>query len=333
MMRLVLIGAKGTKRQEYFMKAAHSLRTEVEFFAWDEWNEADIRRAVVKLDPPSYGSYDFLEMKALLNDYQKQLKKLAGIAGITYLNRPEAIGRTLDKITCKKILQKNGIRTTQMIGTNLRCMEELKQVMQEKKAFSVFIKPAYGSGAAGVMAFSWHPRRGKMHAYTSAYVTEGTLVHTKRLRRLESEKEIACILEKILQMDTITERWHPKAQHDGKKYDLRVLYQFGRVDYMVARQSKSPVTNLDLNNQALDIGSLHLPEKTVEETRQLCARAMTCFPGLQMAGIDVLLDKNTLAPRIIEMNGQGDLLYQDIYGENKIYRNQILYMNHMEAQS
>lgn len=333
MMRLVLIGAKGTRRQEYFMKAAQSLGTEVEFFAWDEWNEEDIRRAVVKLDPPSYGSYDFSETKSMLGAYREQLERMAGIPDVAYLNRPEAVSRTLDKIACKTILQKNGIRTTGMIGVNLRCMEELKQVMLEKKIFSVFIKPAYGSGAAGVTALSWQPRRGKMHAYTSAYVTEGKLVHTKRLRHLESEGEIACVLEKILEMDTITERWYPKAQHNGKKYDLRVLCQFGRVDYMVARQSRSPVTNLDLNNQALDIGRLHLPGKIKEEIEELCKHAMSCFFGLQMAGIDVLLDKNTLIPRIIEMNGQGDLLYQDIYGENKIYTNQVLYMNHMGVQA
>ena len=41
-----------------------------------------------------------------------------------------------------------------------------------------------------------------------------------------------------------------------------------------------------------------------------------------MAGIDLLLEKGTLRPRVIEMNGQGDLIYRDIYGENRIYREQ-----------
>ena len=44
--------------------------------------------------------------------------------------------------------------------------------------------------------------------------------------------------------------------------------------------------------------------------------------GLRSAGIDLLLDRGSLTPRVIEMNAQGDLIYQDIYQENKIYRHQ-----------
>ena len=50
---------------------------------------------------------------------------------------------------------------------------------------------------------------------------------------------------------------------------------------------------------------------------------MDCFPGLRSAGIDILLEKGSLRPRIIEMNAQGDLIYQDIYHENVIYSQQV----------
>ena len=46
------------------------------------------------------------------------------------------------------------------------------------------------------------------------------------------------------------------------------------------------------------------------------------FFGLGSVGIDILLEKGSLRPRVIEMNGQGDLIYQDIYGENQIYERQ-----------
>ena len=49
---------------------------------------------------------------------------------------------------------------------------------------------------------------------------------------------------------------------------------------------------------------------------------MDCFPGLRSAGIDILLEKGSLRPRIIEMNAQGDLIYQDIYNHNVIYGHQ-----------
>ena len=56
---------------------------------------------------------------------------------------------------------------------------------------------------------------------------------------------------------------------------------------------------------------------------------MEHFPALSYAGIDVMLKKNTLKPLIIEINGKGDLLYQDIFYENSIYKNQLLYMYQM----
>ena len=60
----------------------------------------------------------------------------------------------------------------------------------------------------------------------------------------------------------------------------------------------------------------------MEEIQDLCQRSMKLFPGLRSAGIDILLERGSLKPRIIEMNAQGDLIYQDIYGKNVIYRRQ-----------
>ena len=45
--------------------------------------------------------------------------------------------------------------------------------------------------------------------------------------------------------------------------------------------------------------------------------------------MDVLLEKGSLEPRIIEMNAQGDLLHRDVYNENRIYKRQIAIMKEM----
>ena len=60
----------------------------------------------------------------------------------------------------------------------------------------------------------------------------------------------------------------------------------------------------------------------MDSVHTVCIDAMKPFPGLRSAGIDLLLEKGSLRPRIIEMNGQGDLMYQDIYQKNTIYRHQ-----------
>lgn len=102
-----------------------------------------------------------------------------------------------------------------------------------------------------------------------------------------------------------------------------MVYQFGHVEYIVVRQSNGPFTNLHLNNQAVDIKELRLSDVDFSAIEQLCGKAVSLFDGLNVAGIDIMLDKGSRKPRIIEINGQGDLIYQDIYSENKIYKKQV----------
>ena len=160
-------------------------------------------------------------------------------------------------------------------------------------------------------------------AYTSCCVRGDELVNTKTIYRLEGKEEIRQLLRAVLSLGAIVERWHPKASYRGKSYDLRVVWQFGAISFIVARQSSGPITNLHLNNSPLSWRELGLSDSLLAETSQLCGEAMKLFPGLSMAGIDILLEKGGKQPRIIEINGQGDLIYQDIFHENTIYKRQI----------
>lgn len=207
---------------------------------------------------------------------------------------------------------------------------QLLEVMRARRTYQVFIKPVCGSGAAGVAAFRWQPLTGKMILYTCARERSGEegdgldegLVNTKRLQRITDSRQVLSMAGKLLRLGCIVERWYAKAEYRGFSYDLRAVVQDGRMDFCLARLSKGPITNLHLNNHPLELGMLGLPEKVLGELEELCRNAAGCFPGLRSAGIDILLERGSLRPRIIEMNAQGDLIYQDIYGENGIYRRQ-----------
>ncbi len=235
---------------------------------------------------------------------------------------------------------------------NISCAEELLTCMQEQHVSSVFLKPVNGSGAAGVTAFRFQPSTGRMVAYSCALPVDGTteltqnadimcttandsvcinaapaagfvpLVNTKKLRTFTDKSIIFPLLDSLLSLGCIVERWYPKADFEGFSYDLRGVFQEGRLDFLLARLSKGPITNLHLNNHPLEANRLGLPGRVMDEIGELCSKAMDCYPGLKSAGIDILLERGSLKPRIIEMNGQGDLLYQDIYYENRIYRHQ-----------
>lgn len=325
-MELFIIGEERSKRTDYFRKAADSLGTSPTLLSWGEVQgdfDADrLRGAAVKIDPPSYQAVRLSDMEGQLSEYRSILSRLKNV-DCRFLNAPDAICQMLDKRAAKQRLQRQGIAVTQMFSEEVADVDQLTSLMRQKHCYSLFVKPRYFSGAAGVAAFRLHPRHGKMTLYTSCRLEEGRLINTKRLFRMEDAGEITRLLNQLLVLECVVERWHPKEDYHGRSYDLRVVYQFGHIAHIVVRQSKGPITNLHLNNQALEVQALGLSKETVRAMETLCGQAVDAFSGLRMAGIDILLEKGTNRPLIIEMNGQGDLIYQDIFGENRIYREQV----------
>lgn len=304
------------------MKAAAACQAAVTFVDWSEVADADLSGGVVKIDPPSYYTSNLLDMNAQVGAYRSRLERLER-CGADFLNTPSGIVSALDKFSCKKALMDHGIPSTEMIAGNIYTVGQLEEAMERHRIYSVFIKPVVCSGAAGVCAYRKIPGGAREVVHTSCCVRDGELVNTKRMYRLEDREKIRELLQAVLSLGVVVERWHPKASFHGKSYDLRVVWQFGGIGFMVARQSGGPITNLHLNNSPLDWRALGLPERTLADINSLCGEAMELFPGLRAAGIDVLLEQGTLWPRIIEINGQGDLMYQDIFNENTIYRRQI----------
>jgi len=59
------------------------------------------------------------------------------------------------------------------------------------------------------------------------------------------------LLNRILSLCCIVERWYAKEEYQGYSYDLRAVVQEGDIDFLLARLSKGPITNLHLNNRPL----------------------------------------------------------------------------------
>lgn len=337
--RLVLIGEEASKGTAYFKKAAQESDYPLEFVpmpyggAVDCFDVRPLQGSIVKLDPPRFQTADIREAGRLIGSYGRLLDKLERAEGIELLNSPQAIKDTLDKQKCKELLSGTGVAATPVLAADIDDMEALKQLMRNCRKDRVFIKPRYGSGASGVLAYRINPRTGNEVLYTSVYADGDTLTNTKKLRRFDDSGIISRIGNGILGAGAVVEEWIPKARHGTKSYDLRVVYQFGRIEYMVARQSAGPITNLHLNNDALAVADLGLGRETIAAIEQLCCRAVSYFEGLRVAGIDILLTRGTLVPYIIEINAQGDLIYQDIGHGNRIYRGQIRYIqDHMQSE-
>lgn len=336
---IILIGDKTSKRTKYFLKAASGQGIFVKTISWKEvfadFNYGVLEGAAIKIDPPSYNITDLGIMHKELLIYQDILKRMA-LCNCRFLNTPGAILNVLDKKKAKKELIKHNIPSTEMVLEDVSSAMQLIDTMKDRKQYSVFVKPVNYSGAAGVMALRLNPRSGSLKLYTSCRLENGRLYNTKKLYAINSSTEIINIIDVLAgkgtpyKPDIIAEKWYPKDSFNGKSYDLRVVYQAGSIAYIVARQSKGPVTNLHLNNQALGFNELKLTEAIITEIEETCQKAVSVFKGLNVAGIDVMLDKKSKKPRIIEINGQGDLIYQDIYNTNSIYNRQLKLLSGME---
>ena len=290
--------------------------------------EGDLRRWAVKIDAPEWESSGLMDLGKLTDRYVEWLNRLSRLPAGVFLNDPTDIAEVLDKRRCKERLVQKGVPVTHMYGESFSHSEELFAFMREHRLGQVFVKPLRGSGAAGVAAQRYSPGNGRLALYTCAALEEDGIFNTKRMRRMEG-REGAALLDKLLKLDCVVERWYGKETFQGYCYDLRVIVQGGQIDYILPRLSKGPITNLHLNNRSMEFTDLNLDKGTVERISEVCLKAGECYPRLKSIGMDVLLERGSRSPRVIEMNAQGDLLHKDVYGENRIYRRQIRLMTEL----
>lgn len=321
--KIILLGNEG-KRKDFFLKAANDLNKDIQFFPLFSKSIFDLESQesyAVKIDPPLYTSADYSTLNRSVDKYFEYLKLLEG-TDFKFLNTPSSLRDTLDKKTMKKILLKNQLPMAKTIDLDFYNVKSLLKYLRLNNISNVFIKPTYGSGAVGVLALKCNFRRDEYVLFTSLLKVDKLYINTKKLRCIKDRKLIFDLLSRILEDKPLIERWIEKKRVNNIPFDLRVLVNFGEVDFIVGRGSKGPITNLHLNNNALEFEELDIDETTLDRIKDLAIRSVSAFEGLNCGGVDVLLSKNDEI-FIIEVNGQGDLIYKDIFDKNLIYKKQI----------
>mgnify|MGYP000137224024 FL=1 len=324
-MQIIVVSNSLSKRIEYFVEAGKHLQTEVCFMTYEELFSCLplLRQAVIKLEPCVSDETDFLKYALLNQAYKETLQRLSEMSlpdDVCFLNTPDALLRALDKKETKQVLMDRGLKVTPMLPSP-RSFDELRELLTGCGR-GCFLKPRYGSGAGGVMAVRYQPNRNKWVVYTTLQQVDGVIHNTKRIHRLSTEKEMIPLAEAVMQTEAILEEWIPKEQLQGENYDLRVVCRESEIDYIVVRCSKGSITNLHLNNKAHWWNELSLPEVVRQQIYFQCQEAVQSL-DLQYAGVDVLIERGTDIPYIIEVNGQGDHVYQDMFAHNSIYIQQI----------
>ncbi|MFD5269694.1 STM4014 family protein [Streptomyces sp. NPDC058335] len=242
---------------------------------------------------------------------------LAGLRGGIRLDDPDDLPVLFDKRRCHAVLDSAGVPvpaspTSGPSAAPVHGWDDVRALMREHRMPRLFVKPAHGSSASGVLAVETGGP-GRIRATTSVELTaDGGLFNSLRVRRYQDERDIATIVDALAPDGLHLERWLPKASQQGRAADLRVVVVAGRATHAVVRTSRSPLTNLHLGGSRGDLGTARQAVEAAgarwSDLLDVCERAAACFPRTLCVGVDLLPAVDWRRAAVGEVNAFGDLL-------------------------
>jgi glutathione synthase/RimK-type ligase-like ATP-grasp enzyme len=254
----------------------------------------------------------FLGYRDLLGQIDQRLTP----RDVRWMNHPAEIAVLFDKPACRERLAERGIPTplplSRAADPPVESYDDLAARMDAAEMRRAFVKLRYGSSASGVIALARGASR--MRATTSVELVreagETKLFNSLRLREYRGERDIAAIIDELCRHEIHVDEWLPKANLNGRVFDLRVMVIDGQVRHVVVRTSRGPITNLHLGNARGDLDALlqRWPAPARESAWQSCRAVAAAFPRSRYFGVDLLLTPSLKRHAILEVNAFGDLL-------------------------
>ncbi|SDJ55909.1 hypothetical protein SAMN05421869_11159 [Nonomuraea jiangxiensis] len=232
------------------------------------------------------------------------LERLAALPGVRLLADVSEIGVMFDKRRCHAKLAGAGVPVPPAFEAG--SYADLRDGMAGHGWARVFVKPAHGSSASGVIAFQAHG--GRIKAVTSACWIDGMWCNSLRVRTVTEEAEVRRLVDFLGGDGLHVERWFPKASVGGAAFDLRVVTVAGTPTHAVVRVGRAPMTNLHLGGVRGDLDVVRGRAPLWERVLEVSAQAAACFPGSLSTGVDVLVGANWRSVAVAEVNAFGDLL-------------------------
>ncbi|GGM09149.1 MULTISPECIES: STM4014 family protein [Micromonospora] len=249
------------------------------------------------------------ELLGLADTYAGMVDALDRVAagGAELLNDPTEIAVLCDKRRCHARLTAAGVPVPPALGP-VDGYASLRAAMDRAGWHRVFVKPAHGSSAAGVIALAVGAHR--LQAVTPIEVAPDGLFNSLRIRRYDDEATIAALVDRLAPEGLHVERWLPKAGLGDRVVDLRVVVVAGEPRHAVVRTARGPLTNLHLGNARGDLTALRAAAGPAawSAAMRTCQRAAACFPGSLQVGVDLMFLTGWQRHAVAEVNAFGDLL-------------------------
>ncbi|WP_367325549.1 STM4014 family protein [Streptomyces sp. HUAS ZL42] len=263
------------------------------------------------------GTPDATRVEGSARWYSNFMTALRSLRGGIRLDDPDELAVLFDKRRCHAVLAAAGVPvpaspTSGPRGAAVRGWDDVRALMREHRMPRLFVKPAHGSSASGVLAVE-SAGAGRIRATTSVELTvDGRLFNSLKVRRYQREQDIAAIVDSLAPDGLHLERWLPKASQRGRAADLRVVVVDGRATHAVVRTSPSPLTNLHLGGSRGDIDEARQAFEASgarwSDVLAVCEQAAACFPRTLCVGVDLLPAVGWRRVAVGEVNAFGDLL-------------------------
>ncbi|MFE3542648.1 STM4014 family protein [Nocardia sp. NPDC059177] len=323
-MRWVVVGNAENRRVRLFTEAARAAgHPSPRVLPWQqvlvEGGHDFAADEVVRLDSPGEnpavdallrGVNEQTRVEGSARWYANFLDAVGSLRGGRRLDDTGDLAVLFDKRRCHARLAAAGVPVPASPATGpVDGWTAVKEQMRAAGAARVFVKPAHGSSASGVLALE-STASGRWQARTSVEVDhEGALHNSLRVRRYRDERVIAGIIDRLAPDGLHLERWIPKATLDGRSADLRVVVVAGRATHAVVRTSRGPLTNLHLGGIRGDLAAVRAAAgEHWAEALAVCERAAACFPATLCVGVDLLPGIGWRRFSVGEVNAFGDLL-------------------------
>ncbi len=168
----------------------------------------------------------------------------------------------------------------------------------------VYAKLNSGSSATGIVAI--RATDTTCQGITTLAAIGFQFFNTRRLRRVEDDDLQRCL--KFLEREgVIVQRGIPMAQIDGQNFDVRVVCVNAKPVATIFRLSPHPMTNLHLGGRRGEWSHCRgtIPTRQWLDGLDAASDAAACFDST-IAGVDLLFERGSYRPYILEVNAFGD---------------------------
>lgn len=243
-------------------------------------------------------------------------------AAWTVLNPLEEIDEFFDKRRTSRRFRASGVPIPEFLDDVPTVPDALLEAARERGWRQLFVKPAMGSSASGVLLVSVSPRAGgPVDIRTSLEWDAPRWFNNLKLSHYRTRGDTQRALQFILGQGAQVERAVPKGTLDGAFFDCRVLCIAGEPRFVVVRQNKHAITNLHLGGWRGDVEQLKaaLAPGAWDAMLASCRKVAALYRALHV-GLDVMFEEDLAAHRVIEANAFGDLFPNATVEGKSVYR-------------